>query len=49
MKEMLVGKINEISYHVSSSSLLGVSDGCCQKALVGESGMFRTQMLKHNN
>jgi hypothetical protein len=28
--------------------LLGVSAGYCQRALVGKSGMIRTQMGKHN-
>jgi len=30
------------------ASLLGVSAGICQRALVDESGMIRTQMGTHN-
>jgi hypothetical protein len=30
------------------ASLLGASAGICQKALVDESGMIRTQMGKHD-
>jgi hypothetical protein len=38
----------DIYLRVSSPSLLGVSAGYCQRAVVGESGMIRTQMGKHN-
>jgi hypothetical protein len=38
----------DISCQVSSALLLAVSAGYCQRGLVGESGMIRTQMGKHN-
>jgi hypothetical protein len=35
-------KFTEIFCHVSPVSLLGASSGCCQRDLVGKSGMIRT-------
>jgi hypothetical protein len=44
MKEILVGKIRgHLSFSISTS-LLGVSTGYCQRALVTELGMIGTQM-----
>jgi hypothetical protein len=37
-------QISAISHQVSPASLPDVSDGYCQRALVNESGMIRTQM-----
>jgi hypothetical protein len=39
---------DKISHQVSPASLLEVSAGNCQRALVDESGMTRIQMGKHN-
>jgi hypothetical protein len=39
-------KSSAISRQVSSASLLGTSAGYCQRALVVESGMIRTQIRK---
>jgi hypothetical protein len=33
---------------VSPDSILGVSAGICQRALMDESGMIRTQVVTHN-
>jgi hypothetical protein len=41
-------KFTAISRQVSPASLLGVSAGYYQRALVDESGRIRTQMGKHN-
>jgi hypothetical protein len=41
-------KIHSICHQVSPASIPGMSAGCCQNALVDESGMIRTQMGKHN-
>jgi hypothetical protein len=38
-------KFTAISRQVPPASLLGVSAGYCQRALVDESGMFRTQTM----
>jgi len=38
----------DIFQQVSFALLLGLSAGYCQRALVGESVMIRTQMGKHN-
>jgi hypothetical protein len=46
IKEMLTGKYNDIPCQVSSVTLLGACAGYCQRALVGESGMIRTQIGK---
>jgi hypothetical protein len=45
MKEILVGKSH---CHFSPVSLLGVSDGYTQRAVVDESGMTKTQMGMHS-
>jgi hypothetical protein len=47
MKEILVGKMH-ISCQVYPTSLLGVSTCYCQRALLDESVMIRTQIGKHN-
>jgi hypothetical protein len=44
MIETLVGKIDGTFSPVSLALLLDVSTGYCQRALVHESGMIRTQM-----
>jgi hypothetical protein len=38
----------DICHDVSPALLIGEYDVYCQKALVGESGMIKTQMWKHN-
>jgi hypothetical protein len=45
---LLVGKVHGHFSPSSPASLLDVSAGYCQKALIGESGMIRAQMGKHN-
>jgi hypothetical protein len=46
MKELLVGKIHR---HFSPISCFATMyTGYCQRALVGESGMIKTQMGKQN-
>jgi len=47
-RDILSAKFTVISRQVSPDSLLGVSAGICQRALVDESGMIRTQMGTHN-
>jgi hypothetical protein len=47
-RDILSAKFTAISRHVSPDSLLGVSAGICQRALLDESGMIRTHMGKHN-
>jgi hypothetical protein len=44
----LPAKFATISCQVSPDLLLRVSAGTCQKALVDESGIIRTQMGMHN-
>jgi hypothetical protein len=39
----------DIYCQVNAASLLGVSTGYSQRALVHESGKIRTQMVKHNS
>jgi hypothetical protein len=41
-------KFKAISPQDLPASLLGMSAGYCQRALVDESGMFRTQMGTHS-
>jgi hypothetical protein len=41
-------KFTVISRQVSPASLLGVSAGYCQRAVVDESGMIRTQLETHS-
>jgi hypothetical protein len=48
MKEILVGKIQNISRQVSPASLPAVCAGYCHEILVDESGMIITQMGKQN-
>jgi len=48
VKEILTSKVHGHFCQVSPASILGVSAGYCQTALVGESGIIRTQMGKHN-
>jgi hypothetical protein len=48
MKEILVGKSHCHFSPVSPVSLLGVSDGYTQRAVVDESGMTKTQMGMHS-
>jgi hypothetical protein len=48
MKETLLGKIHVIYCPGSPASLLGVSAGYCQRPLIGELRMTRTQMGKRS-
>jgi hypothetical protein len=49
MREIyLKAKFTDISRQVFHSSLLVVSAGYCQRTVVGELGLIRTQMGKHN-
>jgi hypothetical protein len=48
LKRYLQAKFTDISRQVSPASLLGVSAGYHQRALVCEPGMIRTQMGKRN-
>jgi hypothetical protein len=48
MKEIIVGKIHGHFSQVSPSYLLGDSVGYCQRALVVEAQMIRTQKGKQN-
>jgi hypothetical protein len=41
-------KLTDISRQVPLCFAIGVSAGICQRALVDESGMIRTQMVTHN-
>jgi hypothetical protein len=43
-------KLNSLIFlaKLATASLLGVSAGYCYRALVGESGMIKTLMGKHN-
>jgi hypothetical protein len=47
-RDTLPGKLTEISYQASPSSLLGASAGIFQRPLADESGMIKTQMGTHN-
>jgi hypothetical protein len=48
VKKRYLSKLTDISHQVSPDLLLGVSAGYCRRAMVGESGMIRTQMGMHN-
>jgi hypothetical protein len=41
-------KLTEFIVNFLPASLLGVSAGICQRSLVDETGMFKTQMGTHN-
>jgi hypothetical protein len=47
MEQILVGKNSDTFCQVSTALLLAVSAGYCQRALVYESGMIRSQIGKH--
>jgi hypothetical protein len=47
-KGYFIGKVHSHFLPRSPTSLLGVSAGNCQTALLDESGMVRTQMGVHN-
>jgi hypothetical protein len=49
MKEIFEGKIHGQFSPSYPASLLGVSAGYCQTALVGKSRIMRNLMVKHNS
>jgi hypothetical protein len=48
IKEIRVAKFTKMFHHVFAALLLYVSAGYCQRVLVGESGMIKTQIWKRN-
>jgi hypothetical protein len=48
-RDTSLAKLTHTSGQVSPDSLLGVSAGICQRALVYESKMIRTQMGTHRS
>jgi hypothetical protein len=47
-RDISLAKFTATSLQVSPDSLLGVSAGICQRAVVDESGVIRTQMRMQN-